>query len=159
MHETSRDQALAIDVLRRQSGPLQGEHDAIAQHLAVRLPGRCIAQAPPLGGKVARQRCRARGRQATAHQHFPEGNLQRLVPLHQRAVEIEGDDLCLGQSQLPGFRGTGLVCMTMYFVSTGPMNSTAIMRTVCIAITNDTSTLLEAAMIATESEPPGLVAR
>ena len=39
------------------------------------------------------------------------------------------------------------------------MNSTAIMRTVCIAITNDTSTLLEAAMIATESEPPGLVAR
>ena len=40
--------------------------------------------------------------------------------------------------------------MTMYFVSIGPMNSTAIMRTVCIAITKETSTLLEAAMIATE---------
>ena len=55
--------------------------------------------------------------------------------------------------------GTGLLCVTMYLVSTGPMNSTAIMRTVCMAITNDTSTLLEAAMIATDSEPPGVGTR
>ena len=52
-----------------------------------------------------------------------------------------------------------LMCLTMYLVRTGPMNITAIMRNVCMAITNDTSTLVEAAMIATESEPPGLVAR
>ena len=53
----------------------------------------------------------------------------------------------------------GLVCMTMYLVSIGPRNSTAIRRTVCIAITKETSTLLDAAMIAIEFEPPGLVAR
>ena len=33
------------------------------------------------------------------------------------------------------------------------------MRTVCMAITKDTSTLVDAAMMAIESEPPGLVAR
>ena len=33
------------------------------------------------------------------------------------------------------------------------------MRTVCMAMTKDTSTLVEAAMMAIESEPPGLVAR
>jgi hypothetical protein len=32
-------------------------------------------------------------------------------------------------------------------------------RAVCIAMTNGRSTLLAAAMIATESAPPGLVAR
>ena len=33
-------------------------------------------------------------------------------------------------------------------VKTGAKNSTAIMRTVCMAMTNDTSTLVEAAMMA-----------
>ena len=47
----------------------------------------------------------------------------------------------------------------MNLVKTGARNSTAIMRTVCMAMTNDTSTLVEAAMMAMESEPPGLVAR
>lgn len=41
----------------------------------------------------------------------------------------------------------------------GPNSSTATNRAICMAITNEASTLLEAAMIATESAPPGLVAR
>jgi hypothetical protein len=66
------------------------------------------------------------------------------------------------QTELAGVKVYGSWTPTrleMNFVSEGPMNSTAIMRTVCIAITKETSTLLEAAMIAIESEPPGLVAR
>ena len=45
------------------------------------------------------------------------------------------------------------------FVSTGASRMTAIMRTVCMAITKETSQSVEAAMMAIESEPPGLVAR
>ncbi len=47
----------------------------------------------------------------------------------------------------------------MNLVSTGASSRTAIMRTVCIAITKETSQSVEAAMMAIESEPPGLVAR
>lgn len=43
--------------------------------------------------------------------------------------------------------------------SIGPAMSTRRKRATCIAITKDTSALVEAAMIATESAPPGLVAR
>jgi hypothetical protein len=39
------------------------------------------------------------------------------------------------------------------------MNSTTKKRTVCRAMTKGTSTLVEAEMMATESMPPGLVAR
>ena len=47
------------------------------------------------------------------------------------------------------------VCANM-----GPNSNTRMNRAICIAITNGRSTLLEeAAMIATESAPPGLVAR
>jgi hypothetical protein len=42
---------------------------------------------------------------------------------------------------------------------TGPVSSTRAKRPVCIAMTNGMSTLVEAAMMATESAPPGLVAR
>ena len=41
----------------------------------------------------------------------------------------------------------------------GARKMTATRRVVCIAMTNGTSTLLDAAMMATESAPPGLVAR
>src|SRR5262249_43099292 len=41
----------------------------------------------------------------------------------------------------------------------GPASSTMAKRTVCRAITKDRSAVLEAAMMATESMPPGLVAR
>ena len=46
----------------------------------------------------------------------------------------------------------------MNLVRIGARINTVIIRTVCIAITNDTSTSLEAAMMAMESAPPGLVA-
>ena len=41
----------------------------------------------------------------------------------------------------------------------GPVRSTTRKRAVCMAMTNGRSTVLEAAMIATESRPPGLMAR
>jgi len=41
----------------------------------------------------------------------------------------------------------------------GPNSNTRMKRAICIAITNGRSTWDEAAMIATESAPPGLVAR
>src|SRR5882724_7176178 len=41
----------------------------------------------------------------------------------------------------------------------GPMIRTSIKRATCCAITNPTSTLVDAAIMATESAPPGLVAR
>ena len=41
----------------------------------------------------------------------------------------------------------------------GPMIRTSIKRAICCAITNPTSTLVDAAIMATESAPPGLVAR
>src|ERR1700729_154876 len=41
----------------------------------------------------------------------------------------------------------------------GPMIRTSIKRAICCAITNPTSTLGDAAIMATESAPPGLVAR
>ncbi len=43
--------------------------------------------------------------------------------------------------------------------SIGPIIRITRKRPVCIAMTKGTSTSLEAAMIATESAPPGLVAR
>ena len=42
---------------------------------------------------------------------------------------------------------------------TGPIKSTISSRAVCMDMTNGKSTLLEAAMMAAESTPPGLVAR
>ena len=41
----------------------------------------------------------------------------------------------------------------------GPMIRTSIKRAICCTITNPTSTLVDAAIMATESAPPGLVAR
>jgi len=41
----------------------------------------------------------------------------------------------------------------------GPTIRTSIKRAICCAITNPTSTLVDAAIMATESAPPGLVAR
>src|SRR4029077_7393322 len=41
----------------------------------------------------------------------------------------------------------------------GPMIRTSIKRATCCAITNPTSTLVDPAIMATESAPPGLVAR
>jgi hypothetical protein len=41
----------------------------------------------------------------------------------------------------------------------GPTIRTSIKRATCCAITNPTSTLVDAAIMATESAPPGLVAR
>ena len=41
----------------------------------------------------------------------------------------------------------------------GPMIRTSIKRAICCAITNPTSTLVDPAIMATESAPPGLVAR
>ena len=52
-----------------------------------------------------------------------------------------------------------LIRSAMNLVRTGARNRTVIMRNVCMAITKDTSTLVDAAMMAIESEPPGLVAR
>jgi hypothetical protein len=66
---------------------------------------------------------------------------------------LETDVQCNG-----GIGGT-FIRSTMNLVRIGASSRTAIRRTVCIAITKDTSTLLEAAMMATESAPPGLVAR
>jgi hypothetical protein len=56
------------------------------------------------------------------------------------------------QRQLPVHLATALA-------SAGPTSNTRMNRAVCIAITNGRSTLEAAAMIATESAPPGLVAR
>lgn len=55
-------------------------------------------------------------------------------------------------AQLPVHRATDLA-------NVGPTSITRTNRAICIAITNGTSTGEDAAMIATESAPPGLVAR
>lgn len=57
----------------------------------------------------------------------------------------------MGESQLAAQRAT-------IFARLGPASMTSRKRAVCIAMTKGRSTLEAAAMIATESAPPGLVA-
>src|ERR1700730_13979884 len=52
-----------------------------------------------------------------------------------------------------------LVHRATFLATVGPSSSTNMNREICIAITNGTSTCEDAAIIATESAPPGLVAR
>jgi hypothetical protein len=71
----------------------------------------------------------------------------------QSAIRPDGDGMMGTATQLPALRATALA-------NIGPSNITRMNRAICMAMTNGTSTLFEeAAMIATESAPPGLVAR
>ena len=81
---------------------------------------------------------------------------------HQRAAEDHHRPPARGAE--PGVAGEPddgphVMRWEMKRASGGPTISTMARRTVCSAITNDRSTLLEAAIMATEFMPPGLVAR
>ncbi len=87
---------------------------------------------------------------------------QALAELRKPAIAewMRGSEVGPARSP-PGFRPRTphLMRCAMKRASGGPAISTITSRRVCRAITKDRSTLLEAPMMATESMPPGLVAR
>ena len=88
---------------------------------------------------------------APIHGLFLMGSLGTVA---QAAPGIEeGDDDRTHQADLSG------TARVIHLASNGPVTSTTKSRSVCTASTKETSAWVPTAMIATESRPPGLVAR
>ena len=113
------------------------------------------------GGWSVRQLDRQIGSQLNAEL------LQKALETTRRLLESSGT-LPLGtqkaypsrrQAQRAGSAADCPLCCATSRASHGPSAMTRMKRAVCSAITNGRSTGLEAAMMATESAPPGLVAR
>jgi hypothetical protein len=87
----------------------------------------------------------------------PSGELCAIFPT--RRVILPYDRRITGDLSYLDNPGQFFVHRATPLANAGPTSSTRMNRAICMAITNGTSTLEEAAMIATESAPPGLVAR